>query len=308
MTTARIHAWIPLNTPDAEVDAFDGRPIHTLKPQWARVNSASDGLRMFDQPEDGPRRLSPAFAEQLRAHCEEVNFFVGGRWPHIEPILTDQSEAQRAIDTLLHHARTLEMGVEIDFEGYDQWTTAAWEGYRAFLIGLGNALHAESLTLSVDVPPLTGPDDRYALTYEALAHLPIDLIIPMCYDHQHEFGAGTPLAPIQWTLDVFQWITEQIGDPDRIVIGLPNYGYVARPNRLTVNSRSEIAEMLGGDITSGFQRDAESLEWFADIEGVHYRYTDAVGLTEKRRLLEELGCRAISVWHLGGGNDWFSEE
>lgn len=305
MPTATIHAWIPLNTPDAETDAFDGRRIAVLKPQWGRVNSAAEGLRIFDQPEDGPRRLTPDFANQLRAQADAVTFFVGGRWPAIEPILIDPSAARNALDTLVTLAHTYGCGVEIDFEGYDQWTPAAWLGYGSFLTALGNRLHAIGQTLSVDLPPLTGPDDRYLLTYAALEPLPIDLFIPMCYDYQHEFGAGQPLAPIDWTLDVFRWITNEIGDPARIAIGIPNYGYIARPNRLTVNSKSEIATMLNGDLTTGFQRDPASLEWFADIDGVHYRYTDAVGLTEKRRQLESLGCKNIAVWHLGGGNDWF---
>jgi len=89
-----------------------------------------------------------------------------------------------------------------------------------------------------------------------------------------------------------------------LVIGIPSYGYYGRKGTFNI---TRITKQQAGDIV-GFntaKRQPDSFEKGWHKQRMYYSYQDSYGLNKQRELLEKLGVKYISVWHLGG-NDWFS--
>ncbi len=216
---------------------------------------------------NGCNAYSSENALEIKKYSIHQYVTVSGNTPGMDALVTSQAKMVQAVTTLKTFLDTVKFtGVEIDFEGFSHWTPQQYHEYKNFLMQLGNTLHQNGYKLMIDGPAVIADDSsRYQWRYEDFNTFPVDYIVVMEYDWQYDFGIGTPVAPLVREQDVTRKILGKIMD---------------------INDNAS-AEMM---FTSA---------------GVFYDYADSQTVNTKRSLLEALGIKNISVWHLGG-NQWFS--
>ena len=195
-------------------------------------------------------------------------------------------------------------GVEIDFEGFARWTFAQYAGYKSFLTKLGDILHSKGFKLMIDGPAVIVDSGIYQWHYADFNALPVDYIVVMEYDWQYDFGVGTPVSPLSRMEEVTKGVLARITDPNKVVIGMPSYGYhgPTGTSTITIDTNAQSQTYAGYSAAS---RDSSSDEMMWTRGNTWYDYSDSISLNDKRTLLESLGVKFVSVWHLGG-NQWFS--
>jgi spore germination protein YaaH len=304
---AHTMAWIYSGPPACNsVNEYkDGRVIDTLKPEYYTLNT-SGTLTQLTTATDGCNAYSQENALEIKNHSTHQYVTVSGKITNMDALITSQANILQAVTTLKTFLDTVKFtGVEIDFEGFPHWTPEQYNGYKNFLTQLGNTLHQNGYKLMIDGPPLTADaPPQYQWKYEDFNTLPVDYIVVMEYDWQYDLGIGTPVAPLSRIQAVTKETIGKITDINKIVIGIPSYGYHGQigGDTITIDTNAQ-SQTYPGYTTA--QRDNSSAEMMFTSEGVFYDYADSQTLNTKRSLIEDLGIRNISVWHLGG-NQWFS--
>lgn len=192
-------------------------------------------------------------------------------------------------------------GVEVDFEDFGGWSAETTKRYLNFVNRLGTALHQNGKQLMVDLPPVSNKTEEgwYKFKLTDFNDLPVDYIVIMAYDYQFDHGAGNPVAPLGWLTEVVNYTRGQVNDDNKIVIGLPSYGYAGdiganRMNILTYEQalKNPLFAKVGRDTTSGelIARNGNDVLVVQDTES----------LNRKIETVRQAGINKISIWHLGG--------
>jgi spore germination protein YaaH len=300
-------AWIYPGSPacNAPNEYKDGRNIDTLKPQYFKLD-ATGVLIELTTAADGCNAYSPANAAEIKQYSKHQYVTIAGNRASMNALITDQTKMTNAITTIKNFLQTVGFtGAEIDFEGFARWTPQQYSGYKNFLTQLGDTLHQSGYKLMIDGPAVVADStSSYQWHYEDFNALPVDYVVVMEYDWQYDFGAGTPVAPLARERDVTQRIIEKITDINKIVIGIPAYGYHGQTGgyTITIDTNAQSQTYPGYNTAT---RDGASAEMLFATGGVSYDYADSQTLNTKRSLIESLGIKNVSVWHLGG-NQWFS--
>lgn len=198
-------------------------------------------------------------------------------------------------------------GIDIDFEGIGSWAKTDFDAYLKFLTMLGTKLDAKNKKLSVCCPIWhTDPNTTSApfpWSYESLAKCPIDYFSIMSYDYQYDMGGGEAVAPLAWLDDWMSYLVRVI-PKDKLVMGLPAYGYSATMyqwNDIRIRTK---AQAIASNKLIGAVRDAGSAE-LKNISGTTVWFiNDKVSLQAKANVGAKYGISAFSIWHAGGGNDY----
>ena len=303
--------WIYPGNPacSASQDIADGRVINVLKPQYLSIN-AKGVVTQTTVANSGCNGYSTANVALVKKYSQEQYITVSADGAALAALVSTPAKQQNGINAIIAFVKQIGVtGVELDFEEYSSWSATTYAGYKLFLTNLGNALHALGKKLMVCTPAIPNADLQKAYNlfkYEDFNLLPIDYITVMCYDAMWDYGAGTPVTPSWWLVDSINWVKARICDVNRIVIGLPSYGYHGTTGQYTIAIDTyEQTQKYPGFATA--QRDPESQEMFWQNNGISYFYQDTVSLDYKRSLAAAAGVKAVSVWHLGGGNKWFSK-
>ncbi len=299
-------AWIYPGDPacNASNEYEDGRVIDTLKPQYYTLEHTGV-LELLTVANSGCNAYSPANAAQIKHHSAHQYVTVSGNTTSMNALVTSQEKRTLATNSLVKFLeQNTFTGVEIDFEGFARWTSVQYAGYKSFLTQLGNTLHANGFTLMIDGPAVTADSGTYQWRYTDFNALPVDYIVVMEYDWQYDFGVGTPISPLSRMEEVTKGVLARITDPNKVVIGIPSYGYHGPTGTyaITIDTDAQSQMYAGYDTAS---RDSASDEMMWTSGNRVYDYSDSTTLNDKRTLLENLGVKFVSVWHLGG-NQWFS--
>lgn len=304
---AKVQAWIYPGPPaeNADEEYSDGRTIHVLKPEYFTVNS-SGKLDLLTVESSGQNAYSSANATSVLAHCTEAYLTVSSDAANMNALTGSATNYNEAITTLTNFCNTINFhGIELDWEGFGQWTTNSYANYKQFVDDLADALHAHNKKLIIDGPPISNSIEQsyYLFKYEEFNASRADYIAVMGYDYQYDYGGGSAVSPNTWVVDACKWVKYRITDVDRIIMGMPSYGYQASSGGwdIAILTKEQISSKPGFATAA---RDSGSYEMAWTNAGIHYRYQDATGLNMKRTLIEDEGIKSISVWHLGG-NDWF---
>ena len=220
-------------------------------------------------------------------------------------LISDQTLETQAVQTLLTFLNTVQFtGVELDFEGWAQWTPQQYRGYKQFLTQLGDTLHHHGYKLIVDGPPaIASSGSSFVWNYADFNTLPVDYIVVLAYDWQFDFGAGTPVAPFSREVEVTNGVRGKITDSNKIVIGIPSYGYHGATGSTAITEETYVQSQAYPGYNTA-TRDSSSGEMMWTHAGISYDYADVETLAAKRVTIERLGIHYISVWSLGG-NHWF---
>lgn len=300
-------AWIYPGEPacQANREYKDGRRIAVLKPEYYSVTT--DGqLRLLTVQEDGCNAYSAANAADVKRYSTQQFVTVSAGSTEMRALVGSTNRRGQAVTTLSNFVSSIGFtGVELDFEGFGQWSASDYTSYKTFLRELADQLHGQGKQLMIDGPPIGTSTEQgyYQWRYEELATLPVDWLVVMAYDYQYDYGVGQPIAPNTWVKQIIRWAKARV-PAQKLVIGLPSYGYHGQTSSYNVI----IDTLAQTRLFSGFgaaQRDANSAEMKWSTGGQTFFFQDSTGLNAKRALIESEGISAVSVWHLGG-NPWFS--
>jgi len=304
-----IMAWIYPGDPacNAPNEYSDGRKIDVLKPEYYTVQN--DGtLLELTTANSGCNAYSAANAASIKQYSTQQFFTVSANPPGIQALVSNSTLSSTAINTLVAFTKQIGFtGVELDFEGYDEWSTQDYSNYKSFVTSLGNALHTNGEKLMLDGPPISDGEEQsyYLWKYEDFETMPVDYMVVMAYDYQYSYGAGTPVEPLSWLTNISLWMRSKISDSSRIVIGIPSYGYHGTDGsyNITIDTYAQSQTDPGFSTAT---RDSSSSEMTFKHGKTDYFYQDQIAMDTKEATVFATGLSNISVWHLGG-NLWFSK-
>lgn len=304
--SSNVMAWIYPGSPgcSAPNEFMDGRYIDTLKPEYFSLQS-NGVLSEETVSNSGCNGYSAQNAAQIKAYSQHQYITVSGESDGLHSLVSSQQKMTNAITTMISLVQqTGFSGIEIDFENVDAWSASDYTGYKTFLAQLGNALHADNEKLMIDLPLDASTDNSSPVHFSDFNTLPVDYILLMEYDDQDNNGVGTPVAPLSWMQLITASIINQISDINRIVIGIPSYGYHGTLGNYTATEDTYTQSSTYPNFSSAI-RDSSSAEMFFSNGSTFYDYSDSTSLNTKRETIESMGIKYISVWSLGG-NLWFS--
>lgn len=199
------------------------------------------------------------------------------------------------------------VGLDIDFEfirAEDE------EAYLAFLQNAANQLHEAGYFLHVDLAPKTSAEQS-GLLYEAHNYQEIgriaDSVLLMTYEWGYTYGPPMAVAPLNQVERVVSYAVTEI-DPDKILMGIPNYGYdwplpfesgVTRAVTIGNQQAVEIAIQNGSPIAYdeaaqspyfSYQTEAgtEHVVWFEDVRSIQ----------AKLSLLDTYALQGAGYWNV----------
>lgn len=232
------------------------------------------------------------------------NFNANGFDPDLaNALLADPQVGQRAIESIL--AKVQEFGgsgIQIDFEGI---YLSDRENYTAWLTRLAEALHRESLTLSVAVPAKLSENRNGhggEVDYQAIGQV-ADFIYLMAYDRHYLGGPAGPVAPLDWTEAVVRYAVGVV-PAQKLVLGVPLYGY-EWGDAPAQNSSYGGAFLSNRVAEAGAEArwDPVAAELHAEWETPEGALTawwgDERSLDAKLRLAYQYNLKGIAMWRLG---------
>ena len=241
--------------------------LHQVSPLWFRTTDV-DTIEI--EPE-APADATEEFVETARRRGVPVIPSVFDRTEAgvMAGILADPAQRARHVDALVEFAAEGDYdGLDIDYEqfafadGKDSWA-ATRPNWVAFVDELAARLHAEGRTLTVSIPPVydagqTDDSGYWVYDYAAITPL-VDAIRVMAYDYSNASTDEGPVAPLDWVERVIAGTSAASGDPSKLVLGVPLYGYnwpiavtgtcpASAEGVTTVTNRSvdELAQRRGG--------------------------------------------------------------
>ena len=302
-------AWIYPGVPacDAMQELADGRKIDIVKVEYFRVQSGGEMI-FLNETNHGCNAYSEEnlsfiktyskgqYVNVAAADAQDMNAFI------IEDLASGK-HSQTLVDFVVANDF---IGVELDFEDFGSWDKNIYDNYKAFVSQLGNKLRQQGKKLMIDGPATANSSEEnwFVWRYADFISLPVDYIVVMAYDHQFDHGVGTPVAPLAWIEEVVQFTLSRFRDNNRLVIGLPSYGYRGQINTMnkTILTYQQASQYPGFE---NAQRDELSGEMTWTHNNYQYFYQDVTSLDLKINTVLKQGIGRISIWHLGG-NQWTS--
>ncbi|MBA3288996.1 MAG: hypothetical protein H0U21_13445, partial [Acidimicrobiia bacterium] len=323
--------WAPYWALDAAAAtlADQADAIDQLSPFWFTATGVDQIVVDPNAPVDEAEALvDAARAEGIAVVASVVDGTERGR---MAAILADPDRRARHVETLMDFATDRDLaGVDLDYEkfafedGRDSWATTrpAWV---AFVGELAARLHADGRTLTVSIPPVfdggfTDDSGYWVYDYAAITPL-VDSIRVMAYDYRNAASEPGPVAPLEWVERVIAGTAAASGDPSKLVLGVPLYGY-----NWPTSVAGECPEELNEGVTTVTNRTVDALaarrdgtpvydpllgEWSFTYEltlddaatsctqqrEVHY--VDADGAQQRMQLAVDAGFAGVALFALG---------
>lgn len=301
--TAHAQAWIYPGETDAQVDLTDGRFMYSAKPEYGTLSNTG----VYSEPTGLVNQINdPTMTTNARTHSLNPYFTVSSQAAGVSALGANSTLQTNCINGIVATLNNTGFaGVELDWEGFGTWTATDYTNYKAFVANLCTAVHAIGKKVIICGPPIADVTQQgyYQWKYEDFESSAVDFIEPLAYDLNFDNGAGTPIAPTSWVQNVCAWTRAKISNVNRIIIGMPSYGYYGTTGAYDIVNitKTQAAARTGYPGT----RDSSSQEMTFASGGVSTFYNDGTGLNSKREIIEDEGIQYVSVWHLGD-NDWFS--
>lgn len=198
-------------------------------------------------------------------------------------------------------------GVDVDFEFV---LPTDKEGFISFISQLKGAMSGAGYKVFVALAPKTSGTQQ-GLLYEAHDYKRIgeiaDYIFLMTYEWGYAYGPPMAVAPLNKVREVYDYAVQEI-PPEKIIMGIPNYGYdwtlpfLRGENRAVTLGNQEAVQMamnLRAEIL--FDEIGQSPYFFyTDEEGSAHVvwFEDARSIDAKIRLAEEYGFIGFGYWNI----------
>lgn len=304
--------------------------LREFSPFWLQATGVD---RIEAMPGTAPELADSLMAQARRAGALVVPSIVDGLPAGgMAAIVRDPAQRERHVATIVDLARNGEWdGVDLDYEQFafadsrDTWadTSPAW---IAFVTELATALRADGRTLTVTVPPVYGPGRSDAAGYWVYDHAALaqvaDRVRIMAYDYST--ARPGPIAPLPWVQQVIDGVVEVTGRPDKVVLGIPVYGYnwPTGTNGTCPDTAEGRAGVTARTVDDLIERrglnpvfDESTGEWAAvyDIEvsdgtttcvqARRVHWVDSAGAVARVRLAQQAGLGGVALWALGYEDD-----
>jgi spore germination protein YaaH len=228
-----VTGWIPYWTTDTGQTTVETARdlVSEVSPFWFRATGADTIVS------DEPANEQAAVVQQARAANLPVVPAVRDGMPArgMAAVLADPAQRSRHVAALVRLVESNGYaGIDLDYEqfafadGRDTWR-ATRPNWVAFVTELADRLHADGRTLTVSVPPVydaqrTARSGYWVYDYGAIAPV-VDRIRVMAYDYSNSSSDPGPIAPLDWVRRIVAGTTAAAGDPSKLVLGVPLYGY-----------------------------------------------------------------------------------
>lgn len=309
-----LQGWTFPDAQDVNTD-IQNNYFHTIKPIWYHVeNDGSVTLR--DAATYGAFGYNATNTEIIRENSTEQFVTISGNDPDIHVLTASPSLSAAAIDEFIGFATSTGFtGIELDWEGFGDWTAGETTDYFEFVDDLSIEAHKYGLKTMIYVPPIwntsanneSGSGDEwdsansngyYELDYDMVEASFADYIVIPVYDYQFDYSTSRPNAPLQWQDDIINFAKQKITDHDRIIIGIPAAGFFGTTGGYSSTGLTyDDATLVTG--YSGRTRDTESGEETWTNGGNSYWICDDTCIEIKRARGEEQGIKRFTLWHIG---------
>ncbi len=294
-------AWWKEKEAYATIEKYHSN-LSSISPVWFELNTKSkiDEVGTMDKA---------AIVSKLKSYGLKVIPTLGSseiKSTELSTFLNDPIETNLFIDSLITRLTTLKVdGIDLDFEDIK---LADKDKFTAFVTRLEQKTSKNNLTLSVTIHAKTGNNDwegSLGQDTQQIGQL-ADEVRVMAYDyHTKDSGAGA-ITPTNWLQNVVKYSQQNI-PKEKLVIGLPSYGYVWNKNGdfgdfqydEFVNFTSKTKPTITRDTESGEQvyNDTAYVGWLSD----------ATAISKKVTTVQTMGVNRIVIWNIGGmDNSFFS--
>ena len=185
-------------------------------------------------------------------------------------------------------------GVVIDFEGMTGADSALTRAVVSTIAGASRARGLGPVAVAVPASDTVGYPAR-------LFQSSADLLLIMLYDQHWATSPPGPITDPQWLRRTLAMRVQESG-ADRLVAGLPFYGYQWRTSAPTATISYDDARRLAAEAGVALDRDpaTQSLHAVrAGADGWELWVTDATLLDALRREVSALGVHRVAFWRLG---------
>ncbi len=325
-----VQAWAPYWTLDEALPALQANAgtLDEVSPLWFNVT----GVETIEVDPEAPTDLTAQFVDAARADGVPVVPSIFDRTDEgvMAGILADPAQRARHVDTIVAFASDGDYdGIDLDYEQFafaddrDTWA-ATRPNWVAFVEELAARLHADGRTLTVSIPPVydagrSGDSGYWVYDYAAITPL-VDNIRVMAYDFSNANTDAGAVAPLDWVDRVIGGTVAASGDPSKLLLGIPLYGYNwVRATSGTCPSSAEdtttvslltvadLAARRGGvpeyDATTGeLSFDYELTVDDGETSCVQLRqvnYVDAAGAQVRMQRARDAGFGGVALFSLG---------
>jgi spore germination protein len=197
-------------------------------------------------------------------------------------------------------------GIDIDYESLDPSLRPA---YSALIIELSQALRERGKLLTVAVHAKTSDYGGLGGYQDwALLNKYVDRVRIMTYDLSWSGGQPGPIAPLYWVAEVAVYAKTVI-DADKIIIGVPFYGYnwppEGRATAMTWRDIQALIDAYDGSVnllrsdSCGLVEENWLVYHAPDVGRREVWYATSASLEAKLKLVQEMDLAGVAAWRLG---------
>lgn len=191
-------------------------------------------------------------------------------------------------------------GVHIDFE---QVLPKDRQNLNLFMKTLSERLRPAGYQVTIAVPAKV--DDAFTSSWSggydyATISRYVDKMMLMTYDEHWRGGEPGPVASIGWVERVIRYALSVGVPPEKIVLGIPAYGYDwprrGQGRSVTYSEAMELASRHGVRIQWD---ETAKVPYFMYGDGRRVYFENRSSISHKLKLVKEYGLSGISLWRLG---------
>lgn len=300
-----VSGWLPGWGQEAGLNTINNNNgvINELSPFWFYLNTAG-GVSGATGTGDA-NVINTARTQNQLILPTISNAFDGER---VIKVIRDPGKKNALIDNIVALVMQGNYdGIDIDFENVPATDRG---NFTAFVQQLGGRLHEQGKLMSITVMPklsepgAPGGGGGAAQDYAAIA-ASADRVRVMAYDYHYQGGQPGPVAPAEWVNRLLTFATTVI-PRDKLVLGIPTYGYDWAPTGGKTNGRAiiygkarQLATQFGQEIKVDAASDSPFFNYDAGGVTHHVWFENAQSLSAKLDLVNKFDIGGIAIWSLG---------
>lgn len=302
-----LSAWLPWCDDQRVVASLEKskQALTQILPLWYSLNQ--NGVISELKVGNKDQVLAQAKGSNLPVIASIGNDFDGKR---VHILLADPKLQRQQIDFLIKNATTSGFfGYDLDWE---EIKPADKNDFSKFVQELADTFHSKGLTLSITVHAQTGSKSDWVGTKGqdiATIAKSVDSVRIMAYDFHNEKSPPGPITPLDILTAVLEY-NQSIIPKEKLVLGLPNYGYDWSDKGASPITYTDAVKLLEQhQIVQA--RDPNSLEPYFKYQVGEVSHTvwyqDRGSIVKKIALARSFGIYRFCFWRLGGEDASFWE-
>lgn len=273
------------------------KQIHTLMPVWIYLKNEEGEIAHHSLNQQQEVEQIVKMAGSTTKIVPVINNHNGIDWQvkTVESLFRDRGKQQIFLDKMVAYLKKSQFQmINFDFEGFPEELIPS---YMAFLEGAAERLHQEKLAISVCVSPYWAPSLQKSLMRS------IDQIILMVYDEHWSTSKPGPISSQPWFEKVFLQFYDMF-PPEKLVIGIGNYGYDWPLNGSAVDlSVTEVRNLAARHQSEVLMDDPSKNPMFRyeDEKGIHHEvwFLDASTFKQQYTFLKGRPVAGAALWQMG---------